>query len=64
VFGGGRIGVRGRDHRAPTLQVGRVTDSDGGGRVRVGGLELGPGGGATTPQLRAGEVLLVLYSVL
>jgi hypothetical protein len=47
---GGRIGVRGRGNHAPTLQVGRVTDSDGGGRVRVGGLELGLGGGATTPQ--------------
>jgi hypothetical protein len=26
-------------------QDGRVTDSDGGGRVRVGGLGLGRGGG-------------------
>ncbi len=47
---GGRIGVRGRGNHAPSLQVGRVTDSDGGGKVRVGGLELGLGGGAATPQ--------------
>jgi hypothetical protein len=33
----------GRGNHAPMLQVGRVTDSDGGGRVR-GGLELGLGG--------------------
>jgi hypothetical protein len=35
--GGGRIGVRERSDHAPTPQAGRVTDSDGGGRVRVGG---------------------------
>ena len=48
MFGGGRIGVRGRGNHAPTPQTGRVTDSDGGGRVRVGGLELGLGGGPTS----------------
>jgi hypothetical protein len=39
LVGGGRIGVRRRGDRAPTTQAGtgRVTDSDGGGRMRVGG---------------------------
>ena len=48
--GGGKIGVRGRGNQAPTLQVDRVTDNDGRGRVRMGDLGLGLGGGATTPQ--------------
>jgi hypothetical protein len=34
---GGPIRVRGMGYHAPTPQAGRVTDSDGGGRVRVGG---------------------------
>jgi hypothetical protein len=34
VWGEG-IGVKGTDNHAPTPQAGRVTDSDGGGRVRV-----------------------------
>ncbi len=34
---GGGIRVRGMGYHAPTPQAGRVTDSDGGGRVRVGG---------------------------
>jgi hypothetical protein len=33
----GGIRVRGMGYHAPTPQAGRVTDSDGGGRVRVGG---------------------------
>jgi hypothetical protein len=37
VWGGGRIRVTGMGYQAPTPQAGRVTDSDGGGRVRVGG---------------------------
>ncbi len=45
VGGEGGVGVRGRSVHAPTPQDGRVTDSDGGGRVRVGGLGLGRGGG-------------------
>jgi hypothetical protein len=36
VWGGG-IRVRGMGYHAPTPQARRVTDSDGGGRVRVGG---------------------------
>jgi hypothetical protein len=35
--GGGGIRVRGMGYHAPTPQAGRVTASDGGGRVRVGG---------------------------
>jgi hypothetical protein len=31
------LGSRGMVYHAPTPQAGRVTDSDGGGRVRVGG---------------------------
>ncbi len=43
VWGGG-IRVRGMGYHAPPPQAGRVTDSDGGGRVRVG--EGGVGGQA------------------
>ncbi len=48
MFGGGGLGSGATTPH--TLQVGRVTDSDGWGRVRVGGLELGLGGSATTSQ--------------
>ncbi len=49
VLGG--ICVRGRCDHAPTPQDNRVTDSDWGGRVRVGvlGLGLALGGGAIVP---------------
>jgi hypothetical protein len=36
-LGGGGIRVRGMGYHPPTPQAGRVTDSDGGGRVRVRG---------------------------
>jgi hypothetical protein len=45
------IGVRGRGDHAFMQQAGRVTDSDGGGRVRVGGCWLGTEEGTTTPPL-------------
>jgi hypothetical protein len=38
--GGGRFGFRGMGCPAPTPQAGRVTVSHGGGRVRVGELDL------------------------
>ncbi len=34
---GGDYRVRGMGYHGPTPQAGKVTDSDGGGRVRVGG---------------------------
>ena len=34
----GEIRVRGMGYHAPTPQAGRVTNSDRGGRVRVGGV--------------------------
>jgi hypothetical protein len=36
-LGGGAISVRGMGYHAPTPQAGKVADSDGGGKVRVGG---------------------------
>jgi hypothetical protein len=47
MFGGEDWG-QGEGQPRPHAQTGRVTDSDGGGRVRVGGLELGLGGGPTS----------------
>jgi hypothetical protein len=47
--GGGRIGVRGMGYHAPTPQAGRVTDSDGGGRVRVRDGGKCQGGTTTMP---------------
>ncbi len=60
--GGGRIGVRRRGDHAPTPQAGKVTDSHGGGGVRMGGWGLGLRGGSTSTKpptlLGAGDVKL------
>jgi hypothetical protein len=45
VWGERRSGVRGRgDHAYTAPQAGRVTSSQGGGRVRIGGIRAGTGG--------------------
>jgi hypothetical protein len=63
--GGGRSRVSGRGDRAPTPRAGRVTDSDGGGWVRVGGMRTGAGGRCYhVPTLHgAGEVKLVFWAL-
>jgi hypothetical protein len=61
----GRIGVRGSGDHAPTPSAGRVTNSDGGGRVRVGGMRAGDGGRCFHAHmlLGAGEVKLVFSAL-
>ena len=58
------IRVRGRGDHAPKPQAGGVTDSDGGGRVRVG--DEGWGWGEVLPGptlLGAGEVKLIFWAL-